>query len=73
MNNYETIALHFDLPAETVLVKEVTLLARALEISCLIVLCTAALTIDLTYQLSDNKVLIVIADQGDITAQKLLS
>ena len=29
--------------------------------------------IDLTYQLSDNKVLIVIADQGDITAQKLLS
>ena len=27
--------------------------------------------IDLTYQLSDNKVLIVIADQGDITAQKI--
>ena len=27
--------------------------------------------IDLTYQLSDNKVLIVIADQGDIKLKKI--
>ena len=73
LNNYETITLHFDLPAETVLVKgEVTLLARAFRNLLLnSIMHSGSNQIDLTYQLSDNKVLIVIADQGDITAQKI--
>lgn len=73
LNNYETITLHFDLPTETVLVKgEVTLLARAFRNLLLnSIMHSGSNQIDLTYQLSDNKVLIVIADQGDITAQKI--
>ena len=73
LNNYETITLHFDLPTEAVLVKgEVTLLERAFRNLLLnSIIHSGSNQIDLTYQLSDNKVLIVIADQGDITAQKI--
>ena len=73
LNNYETITLHFDLPTEAVLVKgEVTLLERAFRNLLLnSIIHSGSNQIDLTYQLSDNKVLIIIADQGDITAQKI--
>ncbi|NLQ77976.1 HAMP domain-containing histidine kinase [Streptococcus mutans] len=74
LNNYETVILHFDLPAEAVLVKgDATLLERAFKNLLLnSIRHSGSNQIDLTYQLFDNKVIIIIADKGTITAQKIV-
>ncbi|EMB60618.1 sensor histidine kinase [Streptococcus mutans] len=74
LNNYETVILHFDLPAEAVLVKgDATLLKRAFKNLLLnSIRHSGSNQIDLTYQLFDNKVIIIIADKGTITAQKIV-
>ncbi|EHJ51629.1 sensor histidine kinase [Streptococcus macacae] len=73
LNNYDTITLHFDLPAEAVLIKgDAILLERAFRNLLLnSIMHSSSNQIDLTYQLVENKVLIIIADQGDITAEKI--
>ena len=74
LNNYETVILHFDLPTEVVLVKgDATLLERAFRNLLLnSIKHSGSNQIDLTYQLFDNKVIIIIADKGTITAQKIV-
>ena len=73
LNNYETVRLNFDLPADAVLIRgNATLLERAFRNLLLnSIKHSGSEQIDLTYQLFDNKVFLVFADKGNITASKI--